>query len=362
MTERQTRIAIGAPVFNRAEYLEEAIESLLLQSYTDFALVVVDDCSTDATPEIVGRYAAIDPRVHYERNPERVGMVENWRRAFQVAVEKVPGFEYFAFASDHDVWHPLWLESMARELDADPAVVVAFPLWVPIREDGSRIHPRRSQRWETAGLDDPVERVRRIAPGKRVPNVIYGLFRATALERCGVYSFVLAPDRLLMTRLALLGTFKQVPRELWLRRMWSTPRSHQRSRLFRSRTPLHTYLPTGLVHAAMLFRWAVLEGRARPDVSRSTGLRISSLYLRRACLYPSLSRKTRIHRWAKLRRRWMKSHRSELKAAKTWTKSKRKAVRRVRRRSIGLARSAGRSLVPSASGRSRRGRDRPRAR
>jgi glycosyltransferase involved in cell wall biosynthesis len=286
------RVAIGMPVLDRADYLEEAIESLLIQSYSDFAIVVVDDGSTDSTPDIVRRYAARDPRIRYERNPATVGMVENWRRTFRIAAEKVSGFEYFAFASDHDVWHPLWLESLVRELDADSGLVLAYPVTVPIRPDGKRIKSHRTRlRWETAGVADPAERVRLVAAGipVRAGNIVYGLFRARALERCGVFPNVVGPDRLLMTQLALLGTFKQVPRALWMRRLWRNPRAEQRTRLFR-RPPIHTYLPPGLVHAAMLFRWVVLAGGARPEVGRVQGVRIVGVYLRHVGLHALLRR------------------------------------------------------------------------
>jgi hypothetical protein len=349
-TRATTRVAFGAPVFNRAEYLEEALESLLAQSYRDFVLVVVDDCSTDATPDIVRRYAIADSRVHYERNPTRVGMVENWRRAYRVAAQRAPGFEYFAFASDHDIWHPTWLESMVRELDADPAAVVAFPLSVPIGEDGARIHFRPRQRWDTAGLDDARQRMDRVAPGRRTANLIYGLFRASALERCGVYKDVVAPDNLLMTQLAALGTFKQVPSELWSRRIWSNQRQrpHQRTRLFVGRPPFHTYLPTGFVHAAVLLHWLVIQGNASPDVGRARGLRITGAYLRRACMYPTLRlrRQTRPRRWV---RRQRKRVDKRLKDGKSWLKPRRKAMRRLGHRSSHHARSVAKEIVRSRS-------------
>jgi glycosyltransferase involved in cell wall biosynthesis len=347
VTEPGPRVAFGLPAFNRAQYLEEALESLLSQSYREFVLVVVDDGSTDATPEIVARYVALDARVHYQRNSERVGMVENWRQAFYAAAERAPGLEYFAFASDHDVWHPLWLESMVRELDADPDVVVAFPLWVPIAEDGTRIHNQPRQRWDTAELTDPRHRLDRVAPGGRTPNVVYGLFRACALERCDVYSFVLAPDRLLMTQLAVLGTFKQVESELWKRRLWRDQwhRPHQRTRLFTGRAPFHTYLPTGLVHGAMLFRWLVLRGRGRPEVDRTKGLRLVGLYMRRAAVYPTLRRNSQVRRWAHRRRKSIKRHSEPLRRARKWARAQRKSLRRRRRHGLAAGKSAARFIA-----------------
>jgi glycosyl transferase family 2 len=310
-TSRPNRVVIGVPVLNGADHLEEAMDSLLMQSYEDFSLVVVDNSSTDATPDIVRRHMTRDQRVRYRRNSETVGMVENWRRTFRAAGEEFGDFEYFAFGSDHDIWHPHWLESLINELDADPAVVVAFPMMVPIRQDGTTIENWKGGRhWDTAGLTDSVERVRRVAPGMSVLNVAYGLYRARALERCGICPATLGPDRLLMTQLAVLGTFKQVPRELWMRRFWSPQRLSQRARLFSGRPPLHTYLPTGLVHAGVLFRWGVVERRAEPEAGRVRGIRIVGVFMARVVLYsilrwkkPFLRRKDLVRKRMLMRKR-----------------------------------------------------------
>ena len=56
------------PVFNTARYLEECIESILAQTYTDFELIVVDDASHDNSVEIVGKYSARDSRVRLLHN------------------------------------------------------------------------------------------------------------------------------------------------------------------------------------------------------------------------------------------------------------------------------------------------------
>ena len=62
------RVIIGSPLFNHAKDFREAIESILSQTFTDFALVLVDDCSTDETPAIAREYEALDSRVSYHRN------------------------------------------------------------------------------------------------------------------------------------------------------------------------------------------------------------------------------------------------------------------------------------------------------
>ena len=82
------RVIIGSPLFNHAKDFREAIESILGQTYTDFALVLVDDCSTDETPAIAREYVALDSRVSYDLNTERSGMVDNARRAYDLSCER----------------------------------------------------------------------------------------------------------------------------------------------------------------------------------------------------------------------------------------------------------------------------------
>ncbi len=90
---RAPRVIIGLPLFNHAKDLPEAIESLLGQTFADFGLVLVDDCSTDRTPQIAREYEALDSRVAYIRNSQRLGLVNNTRRAFQIARERYPDAE-----------------------------------------------------------------------------------------------------------------------------------------------------------------------------------------------------------------------------------------------------------------------------
>ena len=58
-------ISIVLPVYNGETYLSQSIESVLAQTYTNWELIIVDDCSTDHTSTISKKYAAADPRIHY---------------------------------------------------------------------------------------------------------------------------------------------------------------------------------------------------------------------------------------------------------------------------------------------------------
>ena len=71
-------VSILVPVFNRESLVSAAITSALAQTLTDIEVIVVDNCSTDNTAEVVRTVAASDPRVHFFTNDRNLGPVGNW--------------------------------------------------------------------------------------------------------------------------------------------------------------------------------------------------------------------------------------------------------------------------------------------
>jgi glycosyltransferase involved in cell wall biosynthesis len=274
------RVVLGALLYNHADHVREAIESILAQTFTDFALVLVDDVSSDATPEIAREYASLDRRVFYSRNAGRLGMVGNSRRAFQLARQRHPEAEYFAWTSDHDLWHPRWLQQLVDALDANREVVLAYPLNRRI-DAGGELLKRKPWVFDTFGVASRWARLRMGIGRMRAGNMVYGLYRADVLARAGVYRRVVIPDRLLMAELSLYGQFRQVPDVLWFRRWYGRVFSldRQRASFFPGRRPIYAYCPWWIAHAASLMYTLTIRGAGRPDVSRGAGLRVAAQYL-----------------------------------------------------------------------------------
>jgi glycosyltransferase involved in cell wall biosynthesis len=276
------QVVIGIPMYNRQDAVRRSLESLLVQTHGSIAFVVCDDGSTDATPDIVAEYAALDSRLHLERNDERLGMVGNWRRVFEVARRLHPSMEYFAWGSDHDVWHPQWASVLAAELDEHPEAVLAYPAHDVFYDDGRAGKPATSF-FDTVGETSLDARARRTWRGMSAGSMVYGLVRADALAECGVYRSVLLPDRLLLSELALHGEFRQVPTVLWHRLgrpKWVRINTRQRRAFFPGkRPPLYTYLPWPLQHAAVLMWTTGIRRRPSAAVSRPRGLRLALAYL-----------------------------------------------------------------------------------
>jgi glycosyltransferase involved in cell wall biosynthesis len=295
------RVVLGMPAYDRPDTLARTIESLLSQSFDDFALVVVDDAGTRRSAEIVESYAKEFPRVSYEANPERLGMIGNWRKVFERGRQLYPRSEYFAWVSDHDLWHARWLQEMVAVLDQHPDVVLAYPRHLQVTADGVR-QTGKVKVFETFGVTDRAERIRMSARYMLSGDMIYGLMRSDALQRAGIFRRVITPDRQVLLALSLLGQFRQVPEVLWYRefiRRFDVQR--QRKAFFPRGIPLHSYLPSHLQHFAVLAWDFAVRGAGRPAFGRLAGLRyaVSQLWWStvRDAVRPKSDWRVKVSRW-----------------------------------------------------------------
>lgn len=120
------KFSIIIPTYNRAGYLDEAISSVLKQSYEDFEVIVSDNCSTDGTRAVVGEYLA-DPRIRYFRNDQNIGMVPNWHKA---VFERSSG-EWFIIMSDDDYFiDEHYLADLASALQASGIALACADGWL----------------------------------------------------------------------------------------------------------------------------------------------------------------------------------------------------------------------------------------
>lgn len=115
------KVSIGMPVYNGAQFIREALDSLLAQTFTDFELIISDNASTDGTEAICREYAATDRRIRYVRQPENSGAMSNFKFVLNEAVG-----EYFMWAAHDDRWHPDFLCLTKKVHEHDPTVGLVF--------------------------------------------------------------------------------------------------------------------------------------------------------------------------------------------------------------------------------------------
>lgn len=79
------KVSIVLPVYNGEVYLRQAIESVLAQTYENWELIIVDDCSTDGSPAIMDEYAGWDARIKVVHNKENQKLPESLNIGFRQA-------------------------------------------------------------------------------------------------------------------------------------------------------------------------------------------------------------------------------------------------------------------------------------
>lgn len=117
MNCKNPKISVIMPTYNvRHEYLKEAINSILSQTYTDFELIICDDCSPDGAPDdVISSYN--DPRIRYIKNDKNLGIAANTNKLINLA-----NGEYIAQMDNDDIAMPQRLEKTCAFLDTHPDV------------------------------------------------------------------------------------------------------------------------------------------------------------------------------------------------------------------------------------------------
>ncbi|MCE2469886.1 MAG: glycosyltransferase family 2 protein [Dehalococcoidia bacterium] len=124
------RVSVIIPTHNRAALLPRAVDSVLAQTYDDFELLIVDDCSTDDTPAVVAAFA--DPRVRALRHDANRGQ----SAAVNTGLAEARG-EYAAFLDDDDEFTLDNLAARVAALDAAPPEVALVYGWIEMLDDAS---------------------------------------------------------------------------------------------------------------------------------------------------------------------------------------------------------------------------------
>lgn len=205
------RLGIGLPVGNGENYLSEALDALLGQSYADFELIISDNASTDGTEDTCRQYLAQDRRIRYVRQPRNIGCAAN----HNLVVRHARG-ELFKWASHDDLYGRDLLRRCVEALDEHPDVVLAscwsalidgagniseVVAWYPPATDSTRAPERfRGLLFALAGDDD------------------YGVIRTDVLRRIPPTGSYYHADRTFVAELALHGRFHRIPETLYFRR------------------------------------------------------------------------------------------------------------------------------------------------
>jgi glycosyltransferase involved in cell wall biosynthesis len=128
-------VTIIVPSYNHARYLEQRLNSIFTQTFSDYEVILLDDCSTDSSPEILNAFSN-NPRVScYIRNETNGGSVfKQWNLGVSLAKG-----EYIWIAESDDASSPQFLETLVTILIENPSVPLAFCQSILIDSRGAQI-------------------------------------------------------------------------------------------------------------------------------------------------------------------------------------------------------------------------------
>jgi glycosyltransferase involved in cell wall biosynthesis len=187
------------PVYNGANYIRRAVQSILAQDYEDFELIISDNASTDETESICREFAARDSRIYYARNDTNVGASRNYNKVFRLARG-----QFFKWAAHDDECYPTLLRRCVEVLERAPdQVVMVYPLAELIDKEGKVL----------ISILDRIE-CRDPRPHRRLAHLlwyrgdcdaVFGLIKAEYLKKTRLIGPLFAADIVLLAELAMLG-------------------------------------------------------------------------------------------------------------------------------------------------------------
>jgi glycosyltransferase involved in cell wall biosynthesis len=111
------KVTVLMSVYNGKKYLQEAIESILHQTFTDFEFLIIDDASTDTTPKILQQYC--DPRIRIVKNEKNLGLTKSLNKGLTLAKG-----EYIARMDADDISTPERFEKQLNYFEQNPETIV----------------------------------------------------------------------------------------------------------------------------------------------------------------------------------------------------------------------------------------------
>ena len=221
-------VSIGVPVYNGDRLLARALDSLCGQHFSEMAIIISDNASTDGTEQICRTYAARDPRIRYHRQPRNLGAAANFNFVFQQARGR-----FFKWAAHDDVLAPGYLTACVEALTTKSDAVLSSTEAGLINDDGSALSYDAERRafidrygkfWHWApepetgtSSADPVRRFASLVLRDSWCLEVFGLIRTEALRRTSLIGAYYGSDKILLAELATIGRFHKVPEPLFLR-------------------------------------------------------------------------------------------------------------------------------------------------
>ena len=215
MGSKSKLVSIGLPVYNGENFVAEAIQCVLSQTFTNWELIISDNASTDRTVSICREFAEKDDRIRIYENERNMGVSPNHNRVFQLSHSP-----YFMWIAHDDLIGAEFVESCIEVLETNDQAVVAFPKLVHVDSQGRPVRQQSSDLSILGSTPESrvIELMKLTAQSWDITWVQYGLIRRSVLQQTPLMGLYNGDDQVLLLDLAFRGQFKQVDKELFFRR------------------------------------------------------------------------------------------------------------------------------------------------
>jgi glycosyltransferase involved in cell wall biosynthesis len=225
------------PVYNGEKYLREALDSILVQTYNDFELIISDNKSTDSTEQICRKYAVEDRRIRYFRNKKNIGVPKNFNRTFELS-----SGEFFMWATHDDLHSTEYLQKCVRILDKNPSIVLCHSITGRIDKHGILRGVYNQGLLKRIDSAKPHERFGDLIDLYHYCCLVMGLARASSLRKTSLIASYIGSDRNLLAELGLMGKIYRIPEYLFYQRDHPDSYSSNRSWPYTTTTPIDSLI------------------------------------------------------------------------------------------------------------------------
>lgn len=264
------KFTIAIPVRNGAEFLEEALESALNQSFDDYEIMISDNASTDRTPEIIAAYEAKHPHIRSVRGEQMISLSENWNRAYDLAAG-----EWVKILAHDDIMHRDCLKRIDEEIEKLPkgaldriALIGTGENWL---FDGGISYPASSPSGRGAVLMKAPQFLKDLISGKTtisLPGATSATLHKTVIPYAHPYDKkYVRSDTPLYTRLIVDYDYLYIPEALFENRIQKSSSTYNDMRGYRAVNEERSYgrellaYVKGRVHLGL---YATARVRLRP--------------------------------------------------------------------------------------------------
>ena len=240
-------ISVVMPVFNAGPYLDECIQSIVNQTFTDFEFVILDDMSTDGSDRVLREWKRKDRRIQLFQSDQRLGLARSSNAVVHQANAAI-----IARMDADDVAHPNRLRRQVEIIECHPDIVAVGTLCDGIDAQGHLVRPR--DRWRLLSRSSYVP-----FPHGSV------MFRRQAFDTCGGYreDLTLGEDRDFFTRMTAVGRVVTIPDVLYHYRYHSSNATLLHAeRAFQATGELHSQNGHNLAELYMLGAMRLWSGRS----------------------------------------------------------------------------------------------------